>query len=236
MPCKSHPEVLEGLVTCARCAETFCRDCVIELKGSPYCAVCKEEQVKDVQSGADNSLLNLASIGRRLGALIIDGLILGIPLVVFTVFITLSSVKSGGMVDNDSTMGLQLLIQIGYLVVGVLYEGMLLMSRGQTLGKMALRIKVVTPEGRDISGGPDEHGALPGARRLPLRVLQGENHASRPDRQDTRHQLEVTADARSRATTQECLRRAGLSRLPAPPAGRARGLRAADLPLLQGTV
>jgi uncharacterized RDD family membrane protein YckC len=153
MPCKSHPEVLEGLVTCARCAETFCRDCVIELKGSPYCAVCKEEQVKDVQSGADNSLLNLASIGRRFGALIIDGLILGIPLVVFTVFITLSSVKSGGMVDNDSTMGLQLLIQIGYLVVGVLYEGMLLMSRGQTLGKMALRIKVVTPEGRDISGG-----------------------------------------------------------------------------------
>jgi hypothetical protein len=56
MPCKNHPEVVDGLVACARCGAMFCRDCVIELKGSPFCATCKEEQVKDVQSGAGEGL------------------------------------------------------------------------------------------------------------------------------------------------------------------------------------
>jgi hypothetical protein len=30
----------------------FCRDCVIDLKGSSFCAACKEEAVRDAQSGA----------------------------------------------------------------------------------------------------------------------------------------------------------------------------------------
>jgi hypothetical protein len=52
MSCKNHPDVSVGLVACSRCGASFCRDCVIELKGTAYCAACKEEQVKDVQSGA----------------------------------------------------------------------------------------------------------------------------------------------------------------------------------------
>jgi uncharacterized RDD family membrane protein YckC len=39
------------------------------------------------------------------------------------------------------------------LGVNVMYEGTMLQWRGQTLGKMALRIKVVTPEGGSISAG-----------------------------------------------------------------------------------
>jgi uncharacterized RDD family membrane protein YckC len=41
----------------------------------------------------------------------------------------------------------------GASVVNLLYEGMMLQARGQTLGKMALGIKVVTPDGEDISPG-----------------------------------------------------------------------------------
>jgi len=35
--------------------------------------------------------------------------------------------------------------------VPVLYQGFMLKARGQTLGKMALSIKVVTPEGRPLA-------------------------------------------------------------------------------------
>jgi uncharacterized RDD family membrane protein YckC len=155
MPCKNHPEALEGLVKCARCGETFCKDCVIELKGSPFCATCKEEHVKDVQSGADTTQLELASVGRRFVALMLDGLILIVPLVVIAmVFGFMAASKMQAEEDMSGPFaGLQLILQLIYIGIGVVYEGVMLQSRGQTLGKMALKIKVVTPEGGTISGG-----------------------------------------------------------------------------------
>jgi uncharacterized RDD family membrane protein YckC len=42
---------------------------------------------------------------------------------------------------------------VGVVGLILVYEGLMLSSRGQTLGKMATGIKVVTAEGRDISAG-----------------------------------------------------------------------------------
>jgi uncharacterized RDD family membrane protein YckC len=49
--------------------------------------------------------------------------------------------------------GLVLFATIGAVILMLLYEGLMLARRGQTLGKMAVGIKVVTPEGRDIGTG-----------------------------------------------------------------------------------
>src|SRR5689334_5718322 len=79
MPCKNHPQVTVDLKPCSRCKQSFCPDCVVELKGQFYCADCKAEQVKDIQSGADSTELELATIGRRFAAQFIDGLVVALP-------------------------------------------------------------------------------------------------------------------------------------------------------------
>ncbi|MBB1256204.1 RDD family protein [Streptomyces sp. OF3] len=87
----------------------------------------------------------LASRGRRLVARIIDWLIVGIPLTLITApfFGTFNW-------DTDNTGG-QWGQGLLYVLVYLVYEGLMLTSRGQTLGKMAMKIRV----------GMLENGAVP---------------------------------------------------------------------------
>ncbi len=130
-------------------------DCVVELGGNRYCADCKREQVKDIQSGADTTALDLASIGRRWTALMIDGLIFTVPVVVIVVFLILGSFGEGSDPGGApaSQSYFQIIVQVFFGAALAIYEGIMLSARGQTLGKMAMKIKVVTPEGNDISAG-----------------------------------------------------------------------------------
>src|SRR5690349_24837773 len=72
--CPNHPEVSSGLIHCARCNRAWCSDCVVELDGKPYDAVCKEEQLRDLRSGTA-SAIELATAGRRFVAMVVDGLV-----------------------------------------------------------------------------------------------------------------------------------------------------------------
>lgn len=154
MPCKNHPEEVVGLVKCSRCGEEFCRNCVVELKGSFYCAGCKTEQVRDVQSGVDGTELDLASIGARFGALFVDNFLINLLSQVITPVVLPALARALGTGD-PGTPGIAAfaLTMVLFIAVKVLYEGVMLQWRGQTLGKMATKVKVVTPEGDDISAG-----------------------------------------------------------------------------------
>jgi len=57
--CVHHPEVTTGLVSCRRCGQRFCRNCVVALRGAFFCIDCKGEQVRDVQSGAVDRRLSV---------------------------------------------------------------------------------------------------------------------------------------------------------------------------------
>ena len=160
MSCTNHPDVIEGLKTCARCSRPFCPSCVVDIRGETYCGECKEEQVKDLRSGVDTGSLPLASIGRRFGAVIVDWLIVGIPLTLLNIAILFSLDYSLLDPENQAPFVTQFLLGLPWLVVWVLYEGLLLKARGQTVGKMALKIKVVTLEGENISGGQASTRAL----------------------------------------------------------------------------
>lgn len=158
MPCKNHPYIEDGLTRCARCAESFCPDCIVQIGGYPYCAGCKTEAMRNLQSGlpAVGRQLEMASIGRRFLALWIDGLILVIPLLILMFAIAIPS----GMFDPEASeedpaaaLLFQGLLTVAYMGFGIAYEGVMLASGGQTIGKKALRIKVVTPEGNDITRG-----------------------------------------------------------------------------------
>jgi uncharacterized RDD family membrane protein YckC len=150
MTCVNHPAVTVGLVRCRRCGQTFCRSCVVALRGQYYCARCKTEQVRDIQSGTEAGVLELATIGRRFGALWVDSILLMLVLMPLSIA---AGVAAGAAGKADPGLGFSFLVMVVAAGLMFVYEGLMLASRGQTLGKMAVGIKVVTPEGRDIGGG-----------------------------------------------------------------------------------
>ncbi len=139
--CPNHADVVSGLVRCARCGIPFCTDCVVELDGRPYDAACKEEQIRDLKSGAVGA--DLASASRRFGGAFIDGLVF-LPVYAFLAV----KYAAPGMFDNFVPR--ILLPALAY----VAYEGLMLQYfGGQTLGKKAVGTKVVNANGSDLSAG-----------------------------------------------------------------------------------
>jgi uncharacterized RDD family membrane protein YckC len=136
-------------------------DCIVQIGGQTYCADCKAETMRDLRSGVPVHQLELASIGQRFVALFIDGLILGIPLgllIVVLVFAGIAGASAGeGKAPEELIGGLMVAFQFGitFLMMGIwiLYEGTMLSRGGQTIGKKIMKLKVVTPEGNELTRG-----------------------------------------------------------------------------------
>ena len=154
MACPQHPFVVSGLERCARCDGEFCPDCVAWLRGRPYCAACKFEDVRDLLSGIVPGALDLASVGRRFGGLWLDGFITTIGSYALIIpLIIVAGVFASARPGSQGPVWVIFLMYPILLGVPVIYEALMLKRRGQTLGKIALGVKVVTPDGGDISSG-----------------------------------------------------------------------------------
>jgi len=158
MPCKNHPLVEDPLLRCTRCGDPFCPDCIVQIGGYPYCAVCKDEAMRDLRSGLaahQPRALQMATVGRRFLSLMVDQLILMLPAVGLLLAIAIPSglFKGGGGTESSLALMFQGLLSFAWIGLGIVYEGTMLASSGQTLGKKLLKIKVVTPEGNDITKG-----------------------------------------------------------------------------------
>jgi uncharacterized RDD family membrane protein YckC len=147
MLCRNHIDVSEGIRRCARCGAPFCKDCLVDISGKPYCATCKTEQILDVRSGVERGVLDLASIGRRFGASFLDGLLMWIPIVIMIAVVGFASATSARV---NGVWNFWFLVPT---VVAVTYQALMLAARGQTLGKMALKVKVVNADGSPITTG-----------------------------------------------------------------------------------
>ena len=151
--CLNHPHVTEDVRPCSRCGNPYCPNCLVEIEGRPYCTTCKTQHLLDVRSGVDATRLDYAGPGRRFLALLVDGLITGIPgWIIIMVFLRdtfqeMAAATSPAMAQffNPTFYVLGLL--------GVVYHALMLAAKGQTLGKMAVKIKVVRADGGDISAG-----------------------------------------------------------------------------------
>lgn len=147
MICTNHPQSDGSIVRCARCLRPFCSDCLVRISGTPYCGDCKQERLMDVASGAAQATLPLASIGQRWGALIIDRLIIVVPLIVafFLNFI--------GGPQHEFENPLLVILLVILAIAAFLYEPLMTARGGQTLGKRAVSIRIVRPDGSNISTG-----------------------------------------------------------------------------------
>jgi uncharacterized RDD family membrane protein YckC len=165
MQCTNHPELDQDIVRCLRCQQPFCPDCVVMLRGYWYCGPCKTEQVRDIQSGT-TSVFELASVGRRTVAALLDSLIVGAAMMVFIVpfFFVIGGAAAmtgaGGEPSDAAAAAMGVSVLVMYMVIlglsialPLVYEALMLARRGQTLGKMALSVQVVSAEGTTLSPG-----------------------------------------------------------------------------------
>lgn len=161
MPCPNHPGVSEGLVECWRCRRAFCANCAVELHNYFFCTDCKTAQVRDLLAGTDMFSMDYATMEWRFLAWVIDGFIkwgiftavyvFGVVLVSGVAGVT-SSGRGGNPYAGLAVFGfLFAFVTLGH-VLGMVYEALMLAYfNGQTLGKMAVGIRVVTAEGNPIS-------------------------------------------------------------------------------------
>ena len=102
--------------------------------------------------------VELAGAGSRLGARIIDSVILSVVSIILLVAGVLALI---GLDLEDTTEteeelaeggGVFLGMILAILAIGLLYEVVLIATRGQTLGKMATRIRVVRADNGQVPG------------------------------------------------------------------------------------
>ena len=169
MQCVNHPEVDQDVVRCLRCQQPFCPDCVVMLKGYWYCGPCKDEVVRDIQSGTGGTA-DLATIGQRILAAILDGLLQTVAIMILFVpiifalgglaFLSAATGEGGGK-GNDAAeaataVGVMVFYALSFLLsmgVPLLYEALFISRNGQTPGKMVVSIRVVGVDGTPVSRG-----------------------------------------------------------------------------------
>ena len=149
LACRNHPDVIEGIRHCSRCGGTFCNDCLVTIDNRLYCATCKVEQLLDVRSGVDRTVLNLAGAGKRFVALLIDRLIVFVPVYGLFLFGMIASADAKG--EPNPWV---LLLVIPVIFAMPVYEALMMQHRnGQTLGKKAMGIRVVRADGSAVTAG-----------------------------------------------------------------------------------
>jgi len=147
--CLNHFDSIEGLRHCVRCGRVFCGDCLVSLAGVPYCATCKTEQALDVQSGVNLMSSQYASLLRRFGAWFIDVIVVGIPMQVFSGLMQMTAIILKNVWLQFAMTGMVVILSFGLTIA---YEALMLLKKnGQTVGKMALQIRVVRPDGSPVS-------------------------------------------------------------------------------------
>jgi uncharacterized RDD family membrane protein YckC len=133
-----------GQVVCSVCKQVFPPDQVIQYGGAYVCAGCKPHFVQSLREGAQPAAaLKYGGFWKRFLAKILD------------MIIVQAISYAGGFVIGLSLRGQDVAAPLigasfGFLV-GFAYPIFFLGKFGQTLGKMALKLKVVTPEGGPIS-------------------------------------------------------------------------------------
>ena len=143
---------------CAECGRTFPINETIRHGKAYICAACKPVFMQKLAEGAqiNTGEMNYAGFGIRFGAKLLDGLILGVPLVVVFLAIMIPSIRNlqpQGQTHPPVPQFLPFLLQCGFMLVQISYQTFFLGKFGATPGKMICKLQVVTAEGGRIGYG-----------------------------------------------------------------------------------
>jgi uncharacterized RDD family membrane protein YckC len=137
---------------CAECGGVFNIQDTIAYGNARVCARCKPIFIQKLAEGAklNTGQMVYAGFFTRFGAVFIDGIILGI--------VNVGLAMAGGIAfastvrqPNGGFIVFQIILTMINMCIAVTYETVLIGKYGATLGKMALKVKVVTAEGGPVS-------------------------------------------------------------------------------------
>jgi len=141
--------------TCAECGKAFPEADMLQYENSWVCPACKPVFFQRIKEGvATKGQLAFASVGARFLALFIDGLLIMamffIPIMVISMVIALA--HQGGEKSTALPIFMMFIMLLFYLVPPI-YEIVMIKKYGATLGKMAMKVKVIKADGSPLSYG-----------------------------------------------------------------------------------
>jgi uncharacterized RDD family membrane protein YckC len=142
--------------TCVQCGQLFPEGEMLNYEGSWVCAACKPAFFQRIKEGvAAPGTLVYASVGSRFLALFLDGLIIFgiilVPSIILGVIMGATQNIAGG--PTAVSGGISILLGLILYILPPIYEIFMIGKYGATWGKMAMKIKVVRPDGGRLSYG-----------------------------------------------------------------------------------
>jgi len=148
----SAPTPVEGEIICAECGRSFAEGEIIRYGNVSVCANCKPVFVQKLQEGVSlPGTPNYAGFWRRAAAYLLDGFILYAVSAAINLAAGLNFLQALGFNSAPTFGRLEIVLLVLETVIGAGYGIILVGKYGATLGKMALRIRVVTGEGGSLS-------------------------------------------------------------------------------------
>jgi uncharacterized RDD family membrane protein YckC len=141
---------------CSQCGRSFPHDQVLTYEGRVICAACKPMFVQKLKEGVSlPTLLNYAGFWIRFLAKMIDGIVLGITqwiiMIPFSMMIMSTSDFSQGQEPSAGFFALVGVQQLIGILIPAAYNTFFIGRFGATLGKMACQLRVVMPDGGQVS-------------------------------------------------------------------------------------
>jgi uncharacterized RDD family membrane protein YckC len=156
MVAEAAPPLGAGQVVCAECGGVFNLENTIAYGNVRVCARCKPVFIQKIAEGArlNSNAMVFAGFWTRFLAVFIDGLILlvfnmGTNAIGAVLFGTAARNQAGA--PPAAFFIFQAAIALLNLAVGISYETVMIGKYGATLGKMAMKVRVVTAEGDKVS-------------------------------------------------------------------------------------
>jgi len=136
------------LAVCSRCGQSFSPDQLMHFEGRTICFNCKPLFVAQMKEGIAPAVsVTYAGFWIRLLAWLID-VAIGFTVGMLIGLVFGSARAMGGRASFSPAGCISATLQILY---GIGYETLLVGAYGATLGKMVLRLKVITPESPKVS-------------------------------------------------------------------------------------
>lgn len=151
---------VESTVLCSQCRQAFAPSDVVQIAGNWVCATCKPGYLGRVVAsgvaGVSPRGWRYGGVGIRFGARFIDGIVMGIPVMILVFALLIPTISRAGKPPTPAdpalaAFGLTALIAI--FGASMLYEVLMLKKWGATVGKMACGLKVVRSDGSDLGWG-----------------------------------------------------------------------------------
>jgi uncharacterized RDD family membrane protein YckC len=146
---KSEDEVPGVVGLCSQCEEAQLHSEMVRFGADWVCANCKERYTQRLREGTLGRQMVYASVWARVGAVLIDGLILwGVQMAIQVAY-----TRTGALRTSDfSTLTQQyIILQLVSLVTSATYQVSFVYQFGGTPGKLALGCRIVTADGAKLS-------------------------------------------------------------------------------------